>query len=228
MKKPGVLTIIWLLAAIAVIIYCASRFVTNVDERSTLEGQQEFKQQIKPWYTYEYQNRKIVSRESNRYEIGKAGIPGKAIDIEQSFRNRGLLKPNGASYMERLPVHRKFVNEYKKEWMKNFAQRVLRFQDPSTKLLVTHLGGYLIWRPDNTGQYVEQVELVLLLPDGKTSSAQSLVDSESGRPLRYWNRSQHESNLQEKLTLSIDASSIAKWIKDDDEDAPPSSSLNRE
>jgi hypothetical protein len=130
--------------------------------------------------------------------------------------------------MERLPVHRKFVNEYKKEWMKNFAQRVLRFQDPSTKLLVTHLGGYLIWRPDNTGQYVEQVELVLLLPDGKTSSAQSLVDSESGRPLRYWNRSQHESNLQEKLTLSIDASSIAKWIKDDDEDAPPSSSLNRE
>ncbi len=113
--------------------------------------------------------------------------------------------------------------------MKNFAQRVLRFQDPSTKLLVTHLGGYLIWRPDNTGQYVEQVELVLLLPDGKTSSAQSLVDSESGRPLRYWNRSQHESNLQEKLTLSIDASSIAKWIKDeDDEDVPPSSSLNRE
>ena len=110
MKKPGVFSIIWLIVAILVIAYFASKFVVNVDERSSLD-QPEKPTEQKPWQTFEYKSRKVAQRLSTKYEIDKAGEPGRPIDIEQSFHERGLLQENGQVYTGRIPAKRKFVNQ---------------------------------------------------------------------------------------------------------------------
>ncbi|MBP5297106.1 MAG: hypothetical protein J6Y94_07230, partial [Bacteriovoracaceae bacterium] len=213
-------SVIWLLVAIIVIVYFASKSMVNVDERSSLD-QPEKPTVDRPWQTYEYRSRKVVGRLSNKYELEKAGNHGRALNVEQSFHERGLIQANGRSYTGRIPARRKFVNQVKADWMKEFAQKVLRFQDPQTKLMVNHLGSFLIWRTDNQGQYAEEVELVLLLPGGKTSAAQGLVDSEKGTPLRYWNRSQQETELNNKLVLSLDPAVRRLTENEEEENAAP-------
>ena len=225
MKKPGIFSVIWLVIAILVIAYFASKSVVNVDERSSLD-QPEKPTEQKPWQTFEYQKRKVSQRLSSKYEAEKAGTPGRPLDVIQTFHERGLIQENGKNYTDRIPAKRRFVNQVRSEWMKKFAQNVLRFQDPQTKLLVNHLGSFLIWRKDNQGQYVEEVELVLMLPDGKTTSAQGLVDSEKGTPLRYWNRSQQETDLQPKLILSLDPATRRQM--ENEEDAGPPATTEEE
>ena len=226
MKQPGVFSIIWLVVAILIIAYFASKFVVNVDERSSLD-QPERPTEQRPWQTFEYRNRKVAQRLSSKLEVEKAGEPGRPLEAIQNFYERGLLQENGKNYTDRIPTKRKFVNHFQKDWMNKFAQKVLRFQEPQTKLLVNHLGSFLIWRKDNQGQYVEEVELVLILPNGKTSAAQGLVDSEHGTPLHYWNRSQQETGLHEKLILSLDPTAI-RQIDTDGHIGPPNSSSNDE
>lgn len=95
------------------------------------------------------------------------------------------------------------INEVSDDWKSKAAGKLLRFQDPSTKLLI--MPQKSVAKVEEQGvRLAEVVSVRFLTKDGKKTSYSALIDSQSGEVIRSWNQTivdaPYESKQKVKLT----------------------------
>lgn len=96
------------------------------------------------------------------------------------------------------------LNRPSEDWKGKAAGKLLRFQDPSTKLFMMPQKS-LVKIEENGARYVEIVEVKFLTKKGKRTSYSALIDSQSGELIRSWNQSIQDSVFSRKDKVDLTA-----------------------
>lgn len=79
------------------------------------------------------------------------------------------------------------LNNVSEQWKPNLLKNLFSFQAKDTKVLVKHSNSYLMIK-DNKGRYLEEIIVTYINSDGRVNGFTALVDSETGKIIRTWNK----------------------------------------
>jgi hypothetical protein len=81
-----------------------------------------------------------------------------------------------------------FINKKNDKWMDFLEENLLRFQDPTIKLKITHIEGVIFYQNEKS-RLAEKVLVSFLNPNGLVSSFNAYVDPENGHIIGVpWNK----------------------------------------
>ncbi|MBL6989962.1 MAG: hypothetical protein ISR65_09300 [Bacteriovoracaceae bacterium] len=93
------------------------------------------------------------------------------------------------------------MNEEDPKWKDKLHKELKRFQREDTKVKIKNIESLIEVTSKNTAKFVEVVEVSFFVSDGYRSSYNALVDSDSGKIIKIWNRSVPENRKKYSLTF---------------------------
>ena len=122
---------------------------------------------------------------------GKTETPEPKIDKETNRKIIYLTPPT----KKRTTV----INKKNDRWMDLLEDNLLRFQDPTIKIKITHLEGVIFYQNEKS-RLAEKVLVSFLNPNGLVSSFNAYVDPENGHIIGVpWNKTVVENKNFPKL-----------------------------
>ena len=92
-----------------------------------------------------------------------------------------------------------FINKKNDKWMDFLEENLLRFQDPTVRIKITHLEGVIFYQ-DEKSRLAEKVLVSFFNSNGLVSSFNAYVDPENGQLVGLpWNRTVVENKNFPKL-----------------------------
>ncbi|MEC7181305.1 MAG: hypothetical protein VXW15_01225, partial [Bdellovibrionota bacterium] len=88
-----------------------------------------------------------------------------------------------------------FSNKKNEEWELELRNRLLDSLDNKPKLTIKREKSLIKILKDKA-RYIEQAQIIIDHEDGRQDSFRALIDSESGRIIRSWDRTIHENFLK--------------------------------
>ena len=99
------------------------------------------------------------------------------------------------------------INSPSDNWKGLAAGKLLRFQDPSTKLFIMPEKS-VVKVEEQGARFAEIVQVKFLKKNGKKTSYSALIDSQSGELIRSWNQSISDSVYSRKDRPSLTTGSL--------------------
>lgn len=183
MKKGLLLTF-----SLVLIIGVIYKLTSPSEEWQTFKKTAHNEIQSYPTTTEEKKRVKISSQKEEKPQKRKERLPASKRTSNVISSGRKEVTLPGQKWKDKA----KPLNKPHKDWKKRMGNDLLRFLRPETKLFVRQLESLTINNKGNP-HHVEKVLVKLSSPEGKLYSYNALVDSESGKLIKTWNRTIHEN-----------------------------------
>ncbi len=130
--------------------------------------------------TYSKKQMGILRYSSTPKEITQARM---AETPKDKVLKRELFPKNSSIDLSKL----EYMNKVTDKWRSKLSNNLLRFQKPDTKVVIKTQKSMVILNKKK-GQYVEEVAISFINENGLINGFSALVDSETGKILKTWNR----------------------------------------
>lgn len=145
------------------------------------------------WETYhKTSDDKVMRRPATQAELEKIGAESSVKEEEEREPlKRKWLGPKKAEALE---------TQKDKEWKTKLAKELLRIHEPTTKVLIKQVGSF-VKEVANKPVYMEHVVVSYIMENGKRTSFNAFVNTETHQIIRSWNRTILEDKPGSKPTV---------------------------
>lgn len=162
-----------MILAVLVIMATAAIFFALQDRDSSKEN--------KVARTYSKKMTGVLEYNTTKKELKQAKIQVESKELAPSKRE--LFPKNAQVDLNQL----EYSNSISKDWKTKLSKELLRYQKLDTKVVIKPHKSLIILK-DKKGLHVEEVIISFINKSGLMNGFSALVDSESGKILKTWNR----------------------------------------